>query len=250
MLLRSLFIALAGTIPCMGQDYALVRLDTNYPAAMVYADSVALGPAHRKMFLVDPDARVLRLKAVGAYRWSIAPVEASLGVGPGDTVAVRLDFPSYHRVETAPFGASAYWVGDGGRVLMGTTPLVFSAFGKGSITVEMPGYELREVAARQRIWNKYRLDLYADDVTRADSQGISARYRRRRWIDYSAALLAVAAGAASVHHKFKADRLDRTYEKGFDPALVPRIRMLDNRAALSLGVMQVALGTLALRFIL
>ena len=62
--------------------------------------------------------------------------------------------------------------------------------------------------------------------------------------------MAVAAGAVSIHYKFKADRLNEQYEQTGDAALRPRIHDLDTRAGVALGVMQVGVGVLALRFIL
>ena len=60
----------------------------------------------------------------------------------------------------------------------------------------------------------------------------------------------MAAGAVSIHYKFKADRLNDQYQENGDPELRPEINSFDTRAAVSLGVMQVGLGVLAIRFIL
>lgn len=116
--------------------------------------------------------------------------------------------------------------------------------------MELAGFQSAQIEALPDVWNTYRIELGPDEVQIGAGGGELATFRRRRWIDYCAAGLAVAGGVLSVHHKFKADRLDRQYSAEADPLLVPRIRRLDNRAALSLGAMQVGLGTLALRFII
>ncbi len=248
-LVHSLALVLA-TSACCAQERRLVRLETNFPSAIVYADRTSLGPAHQKNFYVARSAATLRLIAPEPYRWSIAPVEVPLAGAIGDTLDLRLDFPSYHRLETVPFGASVYWVSGDRRTRMGITPLVFVSPGEGSIALELDGYHNAQVEARARVWNAYRIELRPLDAPLAAGRAGLSTYRHRRWIDYLAASIAVAGGVLSVHHKFKADRLDARYATEADPLLVPRIRRLDNRAAISLGVMQVGLGTLALRFII
>ena len=248
-LVHSLALALV-TSACFAQERVLVRLETNYPAAIVYADQLLLGPAYQENFYVAPGTARLRLVAPEPYGWSIAPIEAALEGESGDTLDLHLDFPSHHRVETVPFGASVYWVSREGRTRMGTTPLVFASSGTGSMALELAGFQGVRIEALPDVWNTYRIELRPDAVHTGAGRGGLQTYRRRRWIDYCAAGLAIAGGVLSVHHKFKADRLDRQYSSEADPLLVPRIRRLDTRAALSLGVMQVGLGTLAFRFII
>jgi hypothetical protein len=60
---------------------------------------------------------------------------------------------------------------------------------------------------------------------------------------------ALATGTA-IYYKFEANRLYRDYERTGDPDLRPRIRSLDTRSAVALGVGQVGLGVFAVRLVL
>ena len=52
----------------------------------------------------------------------------------------------------------------------------------------------------------------------------------------------------AVHYKFRADRINDDYLATGDPSLRPRVARLDDRSGIALGVMQVGLVTLAVRF--
>ena len=258
MSLRSLgafgIALLLGANACYGQDRVVVHLTTNYPDAIVYADSLRLGPARWGAFRVAAPIGSLRLIAPGGDAWSIAPLEKRINAALGDTVTTSLLFPSYHRIESNPFGASAYLQARGRRTFLGATPVLFAAPEppEGVFVVQRQGFAPIEITPGSEVWNRYVVDLQPEDVALAGAVGepLRSRPRPRRWIEYSAATVAIVAGALSVHHKFKADRLNDHYVQTGDPALRPRIRTLDNRSAISLGCMQVGLATLALRFIL
>ena len=239
---------------CRAQQRVVVLIDTNYPEAMLYADSTRLGPARLGTFLVPAHTRQLRLVSPGGDAWSIAPVEAMLNAVAGDTVTVPLPFPYHYHIETIPFGASAFLKTMDGRMPLGQTPTLFKSLEipDGTFIVERQGYMPEELAPGNEVWNRYLVTMQSLRVDEVESPEEAWRPppKRRRWIDYSAAAVSVAAGALAIHYKFKADRIDDQYRATGDPELRSRVKDFDTRSAASLGVMQVGLGVLALRFIL
>ncbi|WP_456428600.1 hypothetical protein [Rhodocaloribacter sp.] len=245
-----------GTGVSLGQSGAVLLLETNDPHAMVFADSVWLGPASKAAFVLPDGARVLRLVPPAADAWSIETLHAPLGdLAPGDTLALRLSFPYYYRVETIPFGASVYGVSRSGRVKLGETPLTYRSDAPltGELLIDRPGYETVHVEAGAKVWNRYVFAL--EPVALASSGDAPPEIswqppkKRRVWIDYVAVGTAVAAGALAVHFKTKADhRFDRYRETG-DPALRPTIERFDTYSGIALGVSQVGLGVFAIRLI-
>jgi len=239
---------------CQAQEPVLVLLDTNLPGAIVYADSMRLGPASQGTFLVPAQTRQLRLVPQGGSTWTIAPVTAPFTASAGDTLELRLAFPYHYQIETIPYGASVFLVTPEGRATIGETPVLYKLphVPEGPFIIERQGYMPEQLAPGQEVWNRYVLTLDPVRVEEVRSAELAWRPPRRRhlWIDYTAAVLAVTAGAVSIHYKFKADRLNDQYLHTGDPELRPRINELDTRAAVSLGVMQVGVGVLALRFIL
>ena len=237
-----------------GQSGAVLLLETNDPHAMVFADSVWLGPASKATFVLPEGARVLRLVPPAADAWSIESLHAPLGdLAPGDTLALKLPFPYYYRVETIPFGASVYGVSADGRVKLGETPLTYRSDAplSGELVIDKRGYETVRVAAGARVWNRHVFALKPVASSAGAPPEVSWRppKRRRVWIDYVAVGTAVAAGALAVHFKTKADhRFDRYRETG-DPALRPTIERFDTYSGIALGVSQAGLGLFAIRLI-
>ena len=243
-----LFAALPGI--SVAQPQVLVHIETNDASAAVYADSVYLGLASGSPYWVDHDTDVIRLSTLRAAAWSVSPLRENLIATPGDTVLVTLNFPMYHRIESHPFGAEA-WLQEGSkRSLLGRTPVVFASPGiqDGMFHIEMEGYAPGAVAPRHDLWNRYEVSLVALSEM-GDAAGFTHSVRRGRvWIDWSAAALAIVAGAVAVHYKFRADRINDDYLATGDPSLRPRVARLDDRSGIALGVMQVGLVTLAVRF--
>lgn len=239
---------------CRAQQPVLILLETNLPEAIVYADSMRLGAASQGTFLAPAETRQLRLIPPGGNAWTIAPVTALLAAAAGDTLELRLPFPYHYQIETIPFGASVFLETLDGRAPIGETPVLYKSpqLPAGAFVVERPGYLPQQLTPGRDVWNRYVLTLDPVQPEEVPSAEMAWRppKRRRLWIDYTAAALAVAAGAVSIHYKFKADRLNDRYERTGDPELRPRINDLDARAGVALGVMQVGVGVLALRFIL
>lgn len=235
-------------------QHVIVQLDTNLPTALVYADSTLIGAAATKTFRIPEHTRRLRLLPPREKNWSITPVSTALSPFSSDTLRVSLPFPYHYQVETVPYGASVVLKNQDGEQLLGDTPVLYKSTEvlTGTLIVEKQGYLTQEVATGAEVWNRYVLTLepfHVDDVQSAERDWHPPR-KRRRWIDYTAAVMAVTAGAISIHYKFKADRLNDEYTETGNPALRPRINALDDRAGIALGVMQAGLGVLAVRFIL
>ncbi len=257
---RSRFFApivlmLLAAAPGRAQQPVVVLVETNLPDAVVYADSLWLGPASRSPFLVPAHARALRLVPAGGDLWAIEPLVAPLAAAAGDTLALRLAFPHYYQVETVPFGATVFHETLDGRRDLGDTPLLYQTPQplSGSLVVERQGYVTQQVAPGNDVWNRHVLTLQPVTPPQEAQTAEVAWHppvKRHRWIDYTAAAVAVGAGALAVHYKFKADRLDDRYRESGDPALRDRITSLDTRSVIALGVMQAGVGVLAVRFIL
>ncbi len=250
-LLVAVLVMLLSSGRVRAQNGVLVHIETNYPEAVAYADEIQLGPARLAPYRVRAATRRIRLTAPRERTWSVLPVITSLNAAPGDTVYLTMNFPFYHRIETQPFGAAAWLQNSAGRTYVGTTPLLYThgAQISGLFVLELEGYAPEEVEPREEIWNRYELVLTPIDVAAGGGQPLRP-VRRRWWIDVALGAVAVAAGTVTVHYKFKADRINDTYQATGDPALRPRVAALDDRAGIALGVMQVGLGTLAIRFIL
>jgi len=243
----------AGSV-CRAQQRIVALIETNLPEATLYADTTHLGPASLGTFLIPRGTRELRLVPPGGKQWSIEPVVIALDAMPGDTLDVSLPFPYHYQIETIPFGASVALETRGGRMVLGETPLLYTApevLG-GSFSLEQKGFAIEKLKPGREVWNRYVVTLKPIRTDEGTSAEVSWRPppRRRRWIDYTAATLAVAAGALSVHYKFKADRLDDQYQDTGDPTLRPRIKSFDTRAGVALGAMQLGLGVLAVRLML
>ncbi len=235
------------------QDRAVLEVDTNYPEAIVYVDTVRMGPARWRTFVTGVGLHTIRLLAPGEAAWSVAPVERAVVLVPGDTAKVRLVFPLYHRVESVPSGAVVHLREGPVRRMLGRTPVTYKSKASDlyDFVVELSGYSPAEVTPGRDVWNRYVLRMQPLEAgSGPEARLLAPVHKRRRWIEVSAAALVVAGGVLTVHHKFKADRLNDHYQATGDPALRPRIARLDDRAAIALVGMQVGLVTLGVRFYL
>lgn len=237
------------------QQHAVVVLESNMPNALVFADSLLLGVASLQTFVVPQGTATLRLVPDGGESWSISPLTYVLDADGGDTVAVELNFPYHYQIESVPFDAPVYTKGLQGRLLLGNTPFLYTTDEPldGKLILDKKGYRIEELEPGREMWNRYVVSL--TPVQRLDErQTAEIRWEppvaRRRWIDYTAAAVALAAGAFSIQQKFEADRLVDEYEITGDESLRPRFEAYDQRALVGLGVMQAGIGVLAIRFII
>lgn len=251
----ALALMILTVLPAQAQQPLTVQIETNWPEATVYADTARLGPALRGAFVVPAATREIRLVPPGDDAWSILPVAATLDAAPGDTLVLDLVFPYHYRVESLPFGATVLLEDVEGRHVLGETPLLFKTDvpPAGQFVVEARGYVPERVDPDAEIWNRYLLTLAPlTDTEAAPAAQMDWRppRRPRRWIDYTAAAVALGAGVLAVHYKFKGDRLDDRYRDTGDPVLRDRIRSYDTRSYLALGAMQAGITVLAVRLVL
>ncbi|HMB91587.1 MAG TPA: hypothetical protein VKP65_12115 [Rhodothermales bacterium] len=242
------------TLPVQAQESVVTLVQTNLPGATVYADSLLLGTAETGRFLVPVGTRHLRLLPPGHGLWSIEPLEVAFTAQLGDTLELDLPFPYHYKIESIPFGASVSVDSDGEKLLVGKTPVQFTLeeVPDNGFVVERPGYLIEHVEAGEEVWNRTVLTLrpVVPETTTATEVEWEPPHKRHRWIDYTAAVVALGAGALAVHYKFQADRLDDRYRETTDPTLRSEIRALDTRSTIALGVMQGGIGVLAIRFVL
>lgn len=234
------------------QERRVIRVETNLPSATVYADSIRLGVAQQGLFVLPAGTRRVRL--VAATQWSIEPIAQPVATLAGDTLALSMPFPYYYSIESSPPAADVFLEARDGRERLGTTPLVHRADRpfEHAVVVEKRGYASKRFEPGTAVWNHHVIALQS--VRPRESEHVEVAWdpppRRHRWIDYTAAALAVAGGVVAVHHKFKADRLHSEYQRTGDPALRSRIERLDTRSAIGLGAMQVGIGVIAVRLVL
>lgn len=251
LLLICLLMASVG--PLQAQP-VVITVETNWPEALVFADSLRLGPASLKTFTVPASASLFRLVPPAGDAWSVEPVAEVLDAAPGDTITLRIDFPYHYQIESLPFGATVIAETPNERLQLGRTPLRYQTNAPltGSLVIERTGYVVQQIKPGQAVWNRYVVTLTPAQHPGPETAEVAwtPPRRRRRWLDYTAAGVAVAASVFSIHQKFKADRLFDEYQQTRDPDLRGRIEAYDTRAIVGLGVMQVGVGVLAVRFAL
>ena len=254
MRLFVLFLSLIGT--ASAQDAAL-RVATETPAALVVVDGETLGPASAGPFAVEAGTRAVTLVEPSAS-WDARRAETSVTLAPGDTLTLDLDLPVRTRIESLPLHASVVLVReDGSEEDLGTTPLVVDRPDglAGHLVARLDGHRDAEVAAPAdggRVALVLRPDDLAMGETFTHSLPTKRRNSARTALDLGLGALAVAAGAAAVHYKFKADAADDAYRlpssslRGTDTLRNDAIRY-DTFSGVALGVSTASLGFLAIR---
>ncbi len=250
-----LCLLLAGMVcAAQGQPRAAVVIETNYPEALVYADSLWLGYASQGTFFMPMTVREIRLVAQEENGWNISPVVQPVELIRADsTYRYRLNFPYYYQIRTVPFDAVVYLEQSGERWRIGETPVLYRSEVplSGVFRIEHPGYLVQQVDAGSEIWNDVEVMLHSGGQEHQAAE-IAWRPPRqsRTWIDYAALGLAVGAGVAAIHYKFKADDLYDQYRETGDPDIRSRVKRYDVQAGISLGAMQVGMGVFAIRLLL
>lgn len=236
----------------LAQD-RVVEVETNYVKSTVYADSIVLGPAIQRTFRVPVGTELLRLVPQSGDSWSIKPLDRNLNSDRSDTLRFVMNFPYYYKIESSPFGATVYRESLEGLDVLGETPLFLelSVPIREKLIVRRPGYLPYEIIPGSEVWNHHVFTMQpvqASDVQEAEIDWTPPK-KRKRWIDYTAAVFTLATGAYAIYAKFEADRLYDEYQETGDPMLRPQIDTFDTRSAVALGAMQVGVGVLAFRFI-
>lgn len=246
--------AVLGTALAHAQESVHVRIETNYPHAVLYADSLLIGTVTNRPVAVPATSRMLRLAPPDQSAWSVAPVSVALEASPGDTVAVRLTFPYHYRVESIPFGAEVLLENGSRRSRIGETPLLYRANRPldGLLVIGKAGYALERVSPGRDVWNRHVVSLEPSDHFDPSAAQVNWRPpgKRHAWIDYAALGSALVAGALAVHYKFKADALYEDYEETGSPRLRSDIQRYDTSAGIAFGTMQVGIGVFAVRLAL
>ncbi len=236
------------------ESHVYVRIETNVPDALLFADSTFVDRASAGLIAVPAFTKRIRLVIRDVESWSIPPVEKPMRAAPGDTVAVILNFDYHYRVESVPFGAGVHLEQDGERKHLGSTPLLHTSRSPldGRFAVERSGYATERIDPGSDIWNRHVVSLSPSEEVESGVARVNwtPPRKHRQWIDYAALGTAVVAGAFAVHYKFKADRLYSEYEDSADASLRPDIHAYDVRSGIAFGVMQVGVGVFAVRLFL
>jgi hypothetical protein len=259
--MRVLAVIAIGLTPLLAraQPAGYVAVETNAPGALVRLDGRLAGAAEAGPFAVPPGAVTVQLTEAVEAAWAPRRAEATVEVAEGETVTVALDLPLRYRVETFPVGARVLLESDGTTEVLGTAPLVIERSEplRGTLVAEAPGFLPARTAPGDALTNRVTLLLrpLEDGAVPETASGWVPERPPNHWIDYAAGAAAVAAAAVAVHYKFQADEVDDRYrtpgspERG-DPRLKAEAERLDTYALAALGVMQVSLGVLAVRFVL
>jgi hypothetical protein len=239
--------------PASGQNSVFLTVETNWPDAIVFADSVPVGLAGQYHFVLSEPVHQVRLVPPASNVWNVVPLSATVNAQPGDSVRVELTFPYTYQVESLPFGAEVFLETEAGRRRLGTTPVQYRSAQpvEGTFVIERSGYARQRVEPGRDVLNRTVLTLEPLVAVETHSPTVNWRPPRRstKWIDYAAVGLAATAGVATVHYKFRADRAYDRYLQTGDPALRDVVNRNDLRAAVALGAMQVGVGVFTLRLV-
>ncbi|NNF58791.1 MAG: hypothetical protein HKN04_11175, partial [Rhodothermaceae bacterium] len=147
-----------------------------------------------------------------------------------------------------------------GREMLGVAPLIVerNAPLRGTLVAERDGSLAARFTPGDSLDNRHLILMRPlEDRARPDAAvgWMPPRRSPNAWIDIAAAGVALAAAGVAIHYKFRADDVDDRYrqlgslERG-DPVLKAEAERLDTYSLAALGVMQVGVGVLAVRFIL
>ena len=247
----ALGLALALAAPVAAQH---VRVEA--PVGDVVVDGVHAGGVGEWIAVQAGDREVAL--ADDAEAWDPRRAATAVTVEPGDSVLVPLVLPSRVRVETLPIRALVVRETDGIRDTLGTSPLVVETEGTEPFVLiaSLDGYEtVRQSVAADAGAVTLVLPLSAETVPDVALLPTQRSTVRRTLVDVGIGAATLAAGALAVHYKFRADDVDDRYRtegtRDFgDEALRQEALRLDRTSAVALGVMQVGVGALALRFVL
>jgi hypothetical protein len=231
-----------------------VRVTTNLPDALLYADTTFVGRVPSGVISIPAETKRIRLVHLDANTWTIPPAEKVLDADAGDTVEVELNFDYHYQIESVPFGARVLLEEGQERTLLGSTPLLHTSDSPldGRLAVEQPGYAIERIEPGREVWNRHVVTLNPSELQHPSAAQVDWKPPRkhRRWVDYAALGTAIAAGAFAIHYKFKADNLFSEYEDTADPSLRPEISAYDTRSGIAFGVMQAGIGIFAIRLLI
>ncbi len=259
LLVTSLSSATVAGQDVMPRTDGLLSVETNSPDAIVLVGSEAIGIASESPFLLPAGPKQITLVEATTSSWAPRRVTGTVIVTANQTTTLRLNLPVRYRIDSMPPGAEISLEFEGRREIIGITPLVTDRpdVMDGILVARSRGYMDTEVEAGDSIVNHHMLmmqPLEAGVELDAVTTWIPPR-QPRRWIDYAAAGVALAAAGTAIYYKFEADSVDDRYrspespERG-DPLLKSEAERLDLYSLAALGAMQVGITVLAVRFVL
>ena len=230
-----------------------VFLQTNLEEALVFADSFYLGKARQYFFEIPSGSREIKLVPPEAGSWAISPLVHPLPSSRVDTLELEINFPHYYKIESIPFDAHVYLEHTESRLFLGSTPLLYTSDDplKGMLLLTSDGYESVRLTPGGDIWNQHQVELnqYNNELL-AETEYWTPEKHPKRWIDYTAAGVALISGVLAIRYKTKANRRFDEYRISGDPALRANVDRYDRYAAVSLGAMQAGIGVLAIRLVI
>lgn len=192
--------------------------------------------------------------------WDPRLAERDLVVSSGDSVRIRLDLPRRLRIETLPIRAEVSRVdADGTEAVLGTAPLTVDVGPDEDLTLvaRLGGYDPARATVEAVGEDAVVLMLRPHPETDTEVALLPTERSTagRTLVDLGIGAAALAAGAAAIHLKFRADGVDDRYRSEGSPefgdeALRQEAIRLDRLSAVALGAMQVGVGVLAVRFVL
>lgn len=234
-------------------------IETNAPDALVSINGVVVGLASEGSFPIGSGTNVVTLTDRSPEVWSGRQVTKDVVVDrDADRVVVELNLPVRYRIEAFPSEAEILHTDNGEEVALGRSPVVIDEVDllEGHFVARMMGYEPATIPVGDSLSNRHTLILQPLVAsTDTDIQSWTPPREPRRWIDYATAGVALASAGLAIYYKFEADEFDDRYreagspERG-NPALRAEAERLDGYSLASLGVMQAAVGFLAIRFVL
>lgn len=227
---------------------AYVWVESNAPETTVYLDSTRLGTAGPSLWSIRPGRHRLRAGPAGIYSWSFEHQTETISVQPGDTARVRFQFPYAYSISTRPPGASVYHLKAGRRKHLGVTPLTYTSERPldGMLVVDKVDHDSVHVAPGEALWNSHRIELIGMGGSGAERHvELPSPQKRRQWLTYTGAGLAVAAGAAAVYFQRRANRL----RSSDDPHVRLRSHYFERLSTGALIGMQLGVGVLAVQLV-
>jgi len=255
---------LVGSLAARGQVLpladGLLAIETNAPGAIVMVGSEAIGTAANSPFLISVGPKQITLVEATVDGWEPRRAMGSAVIRPNETTSLRIDLPIRYRIDSMPPDVEVALRADGGEEEeLGVAPFTVDRpeVMRGMLVGRRPGFMPAEMTPGDSLVNRHTLILNPMQVG-SELDGVATwipPHEPRRWIDYAAAGVALAAASVAIYYKFEADAVDDRYrspdslERG-DPLLKDEAERLDLYSLGALGVMQAGITVLTIRFIL
>lgn len=249
-----LFASVQSSVAQQLDSTKVIYLDTNLGEAFVFADSTYLGRASQYVFSLPAGTDEIKLVPPEVGSWSVTPEIVPFEVTGKDTMSLEINFPFYYKIESIPYDAEVYLEQPEERKLLGSTPLLYTSSDplKGMILLAREGYESVRLTPGEDIWNQHLIEIseIESEVVASNERFWTSNKPSTRWVDYTAAGVALVSGILAIRYKTKANRRFDRYRVSGDPALRGGFERYDRYSAISLGAMQAGIGVIAIRLVL